>query len=288
MRHIQAVTFDCWHTLIYDTPEDDMMRGARRIQRVRQVLRRLHVPVAENVLEEAHEAVWQRLGEVWATNVDVSIREQVTLFLQCCGAAGRAQFRESEWAELESAYVDAFDDIPPRVVDDAGEVLDRLRAAGYRLGLLCNTGRTPGAALRRFLGANGLLPCFETLLFSDETLERKPSPLAFARALEHLKAVPNGAVHVGDDPTLDVFGAKQSGLWAIQFRGSEFRHRRKRRRAKTSQLVKSLMSVAPAVSAPVEETTPDLIAHRLSEIPLFLERIEKMWPTRYGEVRPRS
>lgn len=287
MRHIQAVTFDCWHTLIYDTPDDDMMRGARRLQRVRQVLRRLHVPVSENVLEEAHEAVWKRLGEVWATNVDVTIREQVSLFLQCCGPAARAQFRENEWAELESAYVDAFDDVPPRVVDDAVDVLDRVRRSGYRLGLLCNTGRTPGAALRRFLGAQGMLSFFDTLLFSDETLERKPSPVAFAHALENLSATPTRAVHIGDDPVLDVFGAKQAGLWAIQFRGSEFRHRRKRRRTPASRLVKQLMSVAPAPPGPPEEeVTPDLIAHRMSEIPAFLERIERMWPMRFGQDRP--
>jgi putative hydrolase of the HAD superfamily len=60
------------------------------------------------------------------------------------------------------------------------------------------------------------LPLFQVLTFSDECGIRKPAPAIFRRTLTCLGVLPEDAVHVGDDPILDVEGARDAGMRVIQ------------------------------------------------------------------------
>ena len=95
--------------------------------------------------------------------------------------------------------------------------MHEIHARGLRLGVVSNTGRTPGRVLRRLLGDAGLLPCFDVLAFSDEAGIRKPAPAMFRRVLDHARVDPAGAVHVGDDAVADVAGARGVGMRAIHY-----------------------------------------------------------------------
>lgn len=105
---------------------------------------------------------------------------------------------------------------PPRVDEGALPALRTLCARGYTLAVVSNTMRTPGAILRRLLDRYGLLGCFTHTTFSDEVGVRKPAPAIFALALEAVGGEPATAVHVGDDPVLDVQGARAAGMRVIQ------------------------------------------------------------------------
>jgi putative hydrolase of the HAD superfamily len=76
--------------------------------------------------------------------------------------------------------------------------------------------RTPGEVVRQVLAQSKLLPLFQVLTFSDECGIRKPAPAIFRRTLEALGVPPEDAVHVGDDPVLDVEGARDAGMRVIQ------------------------------------------------------------------------
>ena len=76
--------------------------------------------------------------------------------------------------------------------------------------------RTPGATLRKLLDRYGLLGFFEHTTFSDEVGVRKPAPAIFALSLRAVGADAATAVHVGDDPVLDVDGARGAGMRVIQ------------------------------------------------------------------------
>jgi putative hydrolase of the HAD superfamily len=65
----------------------------------------------------------------------------------------------------------------------------------------------------------GLLACFAHTTFSDEVGVRKPAPEIFGRTLACIGADSGSAVHVGDDPVLDVAGAREAGLRVIQVVG---------------------------------------------------------------------
>jgi putative hydrolase of the HAD superfamily len=94
--------------------------------------------------------------------------------------------------------------------------LSALRERGYTLALVSNTMRTPGTMLRKLLDRYGALPYFAHLTFSDEVGVRKPAPEIFHLTLRAVGGMPEHAVHVGDDPILDVRGARMAGMRVVQ------------------------------------------------------------------------
>ncbi|MCA9553319.1 MAG: HAD family hydrolase, partial [Myxococcales bacterium] len=92
-------------------------------------------------------------------------------------------------------------------------------AARYKLALVSDGG---GARQRAKLEAAGLAGLFEVVVISQELGAQKPSPRAFAAALERLGVGAARALYVGDDPVRDMAGARQAGLrtcWVARGRG---------------------------------------------------------------------
>ena len=83
-----------------------------------------------------------------------------------------------------------------------------------RVGLICNTGFTPGTALRRYLTQHGLHDHFAAMHFSCETGFAKPHRRAFTDTLKALGVTPAETIHIGDNPATDVAGAKRVGMRA--------------------------------------------------------------------------
>jgi putative hydrolase of the HAD superfamily len=89
--------------------------------------------------------------------------------------------------------------------------LERLRAAGLRLGVVSNSDGRVEAALR----AAGLRDCFDVVLDSALFGAEKPDPAIFRAALEALRVAPDEALYVGDLYEVDVVGARAAGMEAI-------------------------------------------------------------------------
>ena len=106
----------------------------------------------------------------------------------------------------------------PALVPEAKEVLVELSAT-YRLGLISDTGITPGRVLRQIMEEDGILDYFIHLTFSDEIGFSKPHPDAFLTTLKHLQVSPDQAVHVGDLLRTDIAGAKRVNMRAVQYIG---------------------------------------------------------------------
>jgi putative hydrolase of the HAD superfamily len=70
--------------------------------------------------------------------------------------------------------------------------------------------------LRVVLARAGILDAFDQLTFSDEVCLAKPNPAIFLRTVAALGVPPESAIHVGDDPGLDIDGALAAGMGAIQ------------------------------------------------------------------------
>ena len=77
------------------------------------------------------------------------------------------------------------------------------------MGLISNTGRTPGWALRECLEEFGLAQYFHFMLFSNEQGIRKPAPEVFRRAAARADA--KTGLHIGDSYMADVLGAHAAG-----------------------------------------------------------------------------
>jgi len=95
--------------------------------------------------------------------------------------------------------------------DEVPPALGRLRAAGYRLGLISNTEDN----LRPVLARTGLDAYFESLVLSSEVGSEKPDPAIFRQAMRQMAVSPEHAIFVGDFYSIDVVGARAVGITPI-------------------------------------------------------------------------
>jgi putative hydrolase of the HAD superfamily len=210
----RSVTFDLWETLIFDEPEKDGARGRMRCEGLQVALASLGIELDLDDLMRGYEQSALRLQGVWDRNDEMPIVEQIRLIVEL--AAGRAYAFDPSWnSRFEEAYVNPIISIPPRLNAEAPAVLRALQSRGYKLGLISNTGRSPGSALRAVLETYGVLKFFDATVFSNEVMRRKPDPTIFNRTARLLEAEKGAVVHVGDNPEADFWGARNVGMHAI-------------------------------------------------------------------------
>jgi putative hydrolase of the HAD superfamily len=215
-----AVTFDFWETLVQDTPENLARASERRVQSLVAVLARAGCARPRAAVEDAHERCWTLMTErFWTTDRDPSIQDQVRLFFDCLESGLCERLDEASFARAVDAYGTPALEYPPVPMPGAIEALRALAARGVRLGIVSNTGRTPGVVLRRILARHDMLRYFEAVAisYSDEVGFRKPDARIFARSLAALGVEPGRAMHVGDNPEADVLGAQRFGMRAAHY-----------------------------------------------------------------------
>jgi putative hydrolase of the HAD superfamily len=86
--------------------------------------------------------------------------------------------------------------------------LERLRAAGIRLGVVSNSDGRADEALM----AAGLRDNFEVVIDSQLVGIEKPDPRIFHLALDRMGVQPADALYVGDIYEVDVVGARRAGM----------------------------------------------------------------------------
>lgn len=210
---LAAVTFDFWETLVRDTPENLARASERRIESLAAVLTHAGYERPRAAIEDAHERCWALMTErFWTTNRDPSIQDQVRLFFDCLESGICDRLDGEAFVRAVEAYMSPVLEYPPGLMPGAAEAVRALAARRLRLGIVSNTGRTPGVVLRRILDRYDLLRYFEVISYSDEVGFRKPDARIFAQTLEGLGVEAGRALHVGDNPHDDVVGAKQFGM----------------------------------------------------------------------------
>lgn len=213
-RSNPCVTFDLWETLIFDEPEKDEARGRMRYESLQLALADCGIELAMEDMKRGYEQSASRLQAVWNRYEEVPIIDQIRLIVEL--AAGRPVTIVPAWDQaLEEAYVAPIFSIPPKLNTDAPAVLEAVRSRGYKIGLISNTGRSPGVALRQLLQTHGILKFFDATVFSNELKRRKPDRMIFDHASHLLGTEMANIVHVGDDPDADFWGAKKAGMHAI-------------------------------------------------------------------------
>ncbi|MBU7031748.1 MAG: HAD family hydrolase [Theionarchaea archaeon] len=192
---VQAVTFDLWGTLILDVDGYN-----QRIEEKREelLLRELD-GVSRETLSEAMNRSWHIIEETRSTLRDVPTSQQIIILASILGVD----------TDLEKAYSQAVLHLPPPLNPHAREVLSHL---DVKIGLISNTGRTPGSVIRLLLSTMGILHYFHTTLFSNEVGYLKPHPEIFTQASRKLHVPLSQILHVGDDPVTDIEGAGALGM----------------------------------------------------------------------------
>ena len=98
---------------------------------------------------------------------------------------------------------------------DAENTLGSLRKRAYRLALVTDTDGTPGMKRKR-VKALAFYDLFETVVVAGEdTPKIKPSKMPFTLVAKRLRLPSKRCVYVGDNPKVDVRGAKAVGMQTI-------------------------------------------------------------------------
>jgi putative hydrolase of the HAD superfamily len=211
---LKAVTFDLWGTLMMEVSRGTRRTRLERIRRIDEILREEQSIVGPEEINRAYDAVGERLVELWATLRDIGARAQVDLLLDILQVSEQSR-SDLLMARLVDAYtLPVLSDLPIPL-KGAPEVLSTLDARGFRMAVICNTGRTPGKILRIILERLGMGKHLSVQTFSDEIGLRKPHPEIFERTLAELGVEPAEALHVGDTLASDIAGAHGMGMRAV-------------------------------------------------------------------------
>ncbi len=127
------------------------------------------------------------------------------------------------------------------------QVVAKLKASGYKLGLISNTMFSTQAHLSDLVRFE-LADFFETMLFSAEANMWKPNVESFHHVLAELDVKPDRALFVGDDPAADVVGGRRAGMYVVHFLSSD------------------------RFPSP-DGVTPDATIHDLTELPQLLAKL---------------
>ena len=202
--------------MIQENPGGSDKVADLRIDRMWRYLTEKGMVHTRREVAEAYRKSGEFLEMTWSKRRDMPVRDQVLFILTSIDSRLTGRLSRGDLLTLVGLYADGILDHPPVLFPDAKEVLKAIRSKGYRMGLISNTGRTPGTVLRVLMQNMGILNLFDTTTFSDEILVRKPAEGAFTMTLEKLRVVPKAAVHIGDDAVSDILGAKKVGMRTLQ------------------------------------------------------------------------
>jgi putative hydrolase of the HAD superfamily len=212
MTTIKAITFDFWETLYHRK----IKNTTTRMDIIRAALTRAgrgefsddQIMTGILAARESWSRSWIKDqttfgSEKWLQIVfeDLGVKLPQDIFLR--------SVKELE----EMVLVDSTEPVPNIVA-----VLPGL-AEKYRLGIISDTGASPGRVLRQKLAQDGILEYFAAFAFSDEIGHSKPHPKVFKAVLQGLQVEPENAVHIGDFLHTDVAGARSAGMLSIRYTG---------------------------------------------------------------------
>lgn len=220
-KRITTLTFDLWNTLYAASGGPGDTARSRRLSLLADILASRGVYPTEEEILDAYRAGFDAYMAAWTNGAHFGAREDVAFILdyfhvrEARTGAEQEEFEGAVLAMEDAAYL-----APPVLVAGVRETIPTLAVDGYRLGIISDTSLTPGRVLRDFLKKDGLLDCFSTLTFSDETGFPKPDPRMFEVTLAGLGARPVEAAHIGDTPRTDIAGARAAGMTTIRCAGA--------------------------------------------------------------------
>ncbi|HMN60185.1 MAG TPA: HAD family hydrolase [Anaerolinea sp.] len=208
MPKFSVALFDLGATLIYFDGDWEAAL-ALGIRDMRDLLASLGYPVNDTFLthyrETAREYYRWRDDNLAETPAPQVFREIMAKY--CCDDLPEAHVK----AALASLY--AATQARWKVEDDAQPTLERLRAQGYRIGLVSNAGYDEDVQV--LVDRAGLRPYLEYMVTSAAAGVRKPHPEIFEGALNFFGVRPEQAVMIGDFLRADVLGANRLGMGSV-------------------------------------------------------------------------
>jgi HAD superfamily hydrolase (TIGR01662 family) len=246
MQPVRAILFDFGHTLVDFKRTQDALHAAYQQIRARiEAVAYMEVPELLDLVERVAGGVDSMVAESYEQRRMEEVA-QAELLRQAFSGIGfdlPEDVMDHIVALDHSAYSNSIT-VEPEVL----ATLERLRQAGYPMGLVSNITLRPDL-MRADLERMGVGRYLDATVFSSEVGVRKPDPRIFQEALERLGVEPAETVFVGDRLYDDVSGAQAAGMRAVHTR--QFRQEDD------------------------PDYAPDAVIGHLSELPEVLERLDR-------------
>jgi putative hydrolase of the HAD superfamily len=157
-------------------------------------------------VDEATVALLAAATTIWTRSRDEHVSSTLE---EICALAGVA-YDDGHWHEYRAFWEHATEVDP-----DVPEVLESLRAAGLRIGVLSNT-LWPRAWHEEIFARDGIEHLIDGAVYTSEIPWTKPAPQAFLAAMHAVGvADPEVCVFVGDRLFDDIYGARNAGMRAV-------------------------------------------------------------------------
>lgn len=209
---IRAITFDFWMTLF-----EEHNRAERHQFRVDAFSDATGADPAET-----HDALQLAHAEFFRVHVD----EQRTLApddaVRMVSESLSLSLTSDVFEKLSTIFGTAIFNHPPTPIKDALAAV-RMASELVPVGLISDSGMSPGSSLRKLLDAHAFTPNFSTLTFSDEVGVAKPQAPMFEQTAMALGVKPSELLHLGDLEPTDIKGIQALGGTAGLFAGANDR-----------------------------------------------------------------
>lgn len=208
---ITAVIFDLGDTLITHTI-DEASREEDASKEVRDLLSREGYSISEVFYRQLKMEMWRNWKEDFARSGE---EFEIEIFLK--HLLGHLGVRQEEAARLVPSITKIIyqSDLKSLVLKPTvKETLTKLQDMSFKLGMISNSSYSYDHILE-ILHRLTIANYFDAVLVSSREKIRKPNPVIFKKALQSLGASANNAVFVGDDPQVDIEGAKSVGIKTI-------------------------------------------------------------------------
>jgi putative hydrolase of the HAD superfamily len=206
---IRAITFDWWGTLFRDA------EGQPR-QKLRVMAFAKTAGVTPEAVDAALRPVWKAFERSHREHqTTLSATDAVWMTAKELGVS----LTDEQAADLAELFAGAVLRYAPVPVDNA---LEAVRAASARVpvGIISDTGVSPGRMLRQLLDRHGFTPYFKAMTWSDELNGMaKPRAANFECTARALGVQPCDLLHIGDLRYTDIVGANGVGAKSALFTG---------------------------------------------------------------------
>ncbi len=203
---VTALTFDFWGTLFTEGPRFLEVVLPKRYEILLDATSEAGTPADEDAVREAYRAAARAFRAAWEAGEMMSNYERVAYIFKTLGVPFDEGLVAITARRLEDAALEG--DLVP--LPGTREAIPAL-AQNHPLGIVSDTGLTPGRVIRELLARENFARYFYAMSFSDETGTVKPQKEAFLKALEAMGVAPEEALHTGDLPRADIEGAFAAG-----------------------------------------------------------------------------